>query len=33
MDVFTDAGHALFVDEPVRFNSVTERFIERFVWP
>ncbi len=33
MDVFNDAGHALFVDEPERFNSVTERFLERFVWP
>jgi microsomal epoxide hydrolase len=33
MDVFNDAGHALFVDEPARFNSVTERFLERFVWP
>jgi non-heme chloroperoxidase len=33
MDVFVDAGHALFVDEPARFNSVTERFLERFVWP
>jgi microsomal epoxide hydrolase len=33
MDVFDDAGHALFVDEPARFNSVTERFLERFVWP
>jgi non-heme chloroperoxidase len=33
MDVFDDAGHALFVDEPARFNSVTERFLQRFVWP
>jgi pimeloyl-ACP methyl ester carboxylesterase len=33
MDIFNDAGHALFVDEPARFNSVTERFLERFVWP
>ena len=33
MDVFNDAGHALFVDEPVRFNSVTERFLQRHVWP
>jgi non-heme chloroperoxidase len=32
MDIFSDAGHALFVDEPVRFNNVTERFLERFVW-
>lgn len=33
MDVFSDAGHALFVDDPVRFNSVTERFLQRYVWP
>jgi non-heme chloroperoxidase len=33
VDVFNDAGHALFVDEPARFNSVTERFLQRFVWP
>jgi non-heme chloroperoxidase len=33
MEVFTDAGHALFVDEPARFNSVTEAFLRRHVWP
>jgi non-heme chloroperoxidase len=33
MEVFTDAGHALFVDEPARFNSVTEAFLRRRVWP
>ena len=33
MEVFEDAGHALFVDEPARFNSVTERFLRRFIWP
>jgi non-heme chloroperoxidase len=33
MEVFTDAGHALFVDEPARFNSVTEAFVRRHVWP
>jgi microsomal epoxide hydrolase len=33
MDIFNDAGHALFVDEPVRFNSVTQRFLQRSVWP
>lgn len=33
MEVFTDAGHALFVDEPVRFNSVIEAFLRRHVWP
>jgi non-heme chloroperoxidase len=33
MDIFNDAGHALFVDEPARFNTVMERFLERSVWP
>jgi microsomal epoxide hydrolase len=33
MEVFDDAGHALFVDEPVRFDSVTEQFLRRRVWP
>jgi non-heme chloroperoxidase len=33
MEVFNDAGHALFVDEPARFNSVTESFLRRRVWP
>ncbi|MDR3533657.1 MAG: alpha/beta hydrolase [Rhodopila sp.] len=33
MDVFNDAGHALFVDEPARFNSVTEAFLRKHVWP
>ena len=33
MDIFANAGHALFVDEPERFNSVTLRFLQRFVWP
>ncbi len=33
MDVFNDTGHALFVDDPVRFNSVTESFLRRRVWP
>jgi non-heme chloroperoxidase len=32
MVVFSDAGHALFVDEPARFNSVTEAFLQRHVW-
>jgi non-heme chloroperoxidase len=32
MEVFSDAGHALFVDEPGRFNSVTEDFLKRRVW-
>jgi non-heme chloroperoxidase len=33
MDIFSDAGHALFVDEPARFNDVMERFLQRSVWP
>jgi microsomal epoxide hydrolase len=33
MEVFEHAGHALFVDEPARFNSVTEQFIRRWIWP
>lgn len=33
MEVFADAGHALFVDEPARFNGVMERFLRRQVWP
>lgn len=27
--VFTNAGHALFVDEPKRFNALIERFINK----
>jgi non-heme chloroperoxidase len=33
MEVFRDAGHALFVDEPTRFNSLTEQFLRQRVWP
>jgi non-heme chloroperoxidase len=33
MEVFTDAGHALFIDNAARFNSVTEAFLRRRVWP
>ena len=32
-EIFTTAGHALFVDEPARFNTVVESFIRRRVWP
>ena len=32
-EVFSDAGHALFVDEPTRFNTVTESFLRRRIWP
>ena len=31
--LFTSAGHALFVDEPVRFNLLVQDFIRRRVWP
>jgi microsomal epoxide hydrolase len=31
--IFHEAGHALFVDEPARFNSVVDSFLRRRVWP
>jgi microsomal epoxide hydrolase len=31
--VFGDAGHALFVDDAPRFNSLLAHFITRTVWP
>jgi microsomal epoxide hydrolase len=31
--IFADAGHALFVDEPDRFNALVDDFIRRRVWP
>jgi microsomal epoxide hydrolase len=31
--LFPSAGHALFVDEPVRFNALVQDFIRRRVWP
>ena len=33
MVVFANAGHALFVDDPVRFNAALGSFIHRKVWP
>jgi non-heme chloroperoxidase len=33
MVVFAYAGHALFVDDPVRFNDSLADFIHRRVWP
>ena len=33
MAMFADAGHALFVDEPERFDAVVEDFVTRRVWP
>ena len=32
-EIFNTAGHALFVDEPARFNAMVESFIRRRVWP
>ncbi len=31
--LFNEAGHALFVDEPARFDSLMQSFIHRRVWP
>jgi non-heme chloroperoxidase len=31
--VFADAGHALFVDDAARFNTLVLDFIHRHVWP
>lgn len=31
--LFNEAGHALFVDEPARFDSLLQGFIRRRVWP
>jgi microsomal epoxide hydrolase len=31
--VFSDAGHALFVDDATRFNALMQDFIHRHVWP
>lgn len=34
VEVFADAGHALFVDEPQRFNALIERFVQSLTtWP
>lgn len=33
ISVFTDAGHALFVDDAARFNTLLLGFIHRRVWP
>jgi len=29
VEIFEKAGHAVFVDEPERFNRVVERFVQR----
>jgi microsomal epoxide hydrolase len=31
--LFATAGHALFVDEPARFNAVLDSFVRRRIWP
>ncbi len=31
--VFSDAGHALFVDDAARFSALMQDFIQRHVWP
>lgn len=31
--VFADAGHALFIDDAVRFNRLMQDFIQRKIWP
>ncbi|HUB14044.1 MAG TPA: alpha/beta hydrolase [Acetobacteraceae bacterium] len=31
--VFADAGHALFIDDAVRFNQLVARFLAQRVWP
>ena len=31
--VFSDAGHALFVDDAARFNALLATFVTRTVWP
>ncbi|WP_428483591.1 alpha/beta fold hydrolase [Rhodopila sp.] len=33
MVVFRDVGHALFIDEPGRFNHLVDSFLRRRVWP
>jgi microsomal epoxide hydrolase len=33
IEVFADAGHALFVDEPERFNAVLDAFLDRVLAP
>lgn len=33
IEIFRNAGHALFVDEPARFNAVVDGFIRRRIWP
>lgn len=31
--VFTDAGHALFIDHAARFNALVASFVRSRIWP
>ena len=31
--LFTDAGHALFIDDAARFNALMAGFLQQWVWP
>jgi microsomal epoxide hydrolase len=33
IEIFADAGHALFVDDAARFNTLVYGFIKQHVWP
>jgi microsomal epoxide hydrolase len=33
IEIFADAGHALFVDDATRFNALVYGFIKQHVWP
>lgn len=33
MVVFSNAGHALFIDDPERFDHVVDNFLHRRIWP
>jgi len=33
MEVFNDAGHALFIDQAARFSRLMDSFLRRRVWP
>jgi non-heme chloroperoxidase len=33
VEIFENAGHALFVDESARFNAIIEQFLRQVVWP
>jgi microsomal epoxide hydrolase len=33
IEIFADAGHALFVDDATRFNNLMQGFLRQRVWP